>query len=443
MVITFEDFVFCFIYLLFIYIILVLFAKKRYGNDPITYKHFMWGFTVRAIGAISIGLIYQFYYGFGDTFGFYHMGKFFTLLTQYEPGETSNILLLGDKQYFISKAYQYGFSSWYAFNPSTVVIARICALTNMVSFGYYLPSSLFFALFSFSGVWKLYRVFTSLFPSLRRELAIFILFLPSVFFWGSGILKDSITMGALGWLTWAGFNVFIIRKKFLISLILGIISFYIIYQIKEYIALAYLPALAAWIAFNYVNTIGNKAGKQLIVICFIFSILVGFALIGSSLDSEFSESSLNAVTQQAVATQREIHELSAGSAYSLGNYEPGLGGFLKLMLPALVVTLFRPFIWEISSPFSILSAIESTFFIWITLKTFKEAGLKFFFKTLFNSPVILFCLSFAILFAIPVGIASGNFGSLVRYKIPCMPFYLIALYLIYYRSSGKRLLTKY
>ncbi len=38
-----------------------------------------------------------------------------------------------------------------------------------------------------------------------------------------------------------------------------------------------------------------------------------------------------------------------------------------------------------------------------------------------------------------VGITTLNFGTLVRYKIPCLPFYLIALILILdYRNNRKK-----
>ena len=38
-------------------------------------------------------------------------------------------------------------------------------------------------------------------------------------------------------------------------------------------------------------------------------------------------------------------------------------------------------------------------------------------------------------FAIAVGISSANFGALSRYKIPCMPFYLVMLMLLYQKTK--------
>jgi hypothetical protein len=49
--------------------------------------------------------------------------------------------------------------------------------------------------------------------------------------------------------------------------------------------------------------------------------------------------------------------------------------------------------------------------------------------------MILFCLLFAILFALFVGATTLNFGTLVRYKVPCMPFYIISLVLLLQRKK--------
>ncbi|MFT6828639.1 MAG: hypothetical protein ACI9GZ_003758, partial [Bacteroidia bacterium] len=45
----------------------------------------------------------------------------------------------------------------------------------------------------------------------------------------------------------------------------------------------------------------------------------------------------------------------------------------------------------------------------------------------FDDPFLVFCLIFSILFAFAVGVSTANFGTLMRYKIPMMPFFLILL----------------
>jgi hypothetical protein len=40
-----------------------------------------------------------------------------------------------------------------------------------------------------------------------------------------------------------------------------------------------------------------------------------------------------------------------------------------------------------------------------------------------------------VFFAFSVGLTTSNFGALVRYKIPAVPFYLSAILILYQRSK--------
>lgn len=84
----------------------------------------------------------------------------------------------------------------------------------------------------------------------------------------------------------------------------------------------------------------------------------------------------------------------------------------------------------------LLSALESLAFVWITLYVLYKARGKII-STLKN-PEVAFCLIFSIVFAFSVGISTYNFGTLSRYKIPLIPFYLIGLGLIYYLNNERK-----
>jgi hypothetical protein len=58
-----------------------------------------------------------------------------------------------------------------------------------------------------------------------------------------------------------------------------------------------------------------------------------------------------------------------------------------------------------------------------------KVGRVKFFRS-FQDPTILFCLVFSLIFAFAVGVSTYNFGTLMRYKIPLMPFYCVGLVLI-------------
>ena len=45
---------------------------------------------------------------------------------------------------------------------------------------------------------------------------------------------------------------------------------------------------------------------------------------------------------------------------------------------------------------------------------------------------LVFSVFFSLFFSFSVGLTTSNFGSLVRYKIPAIPFYVASLFIIHY-----------
>jgi hypothetical protein len=63
------------------------------------------------------------------------------------------------------------------------------------------------------------------------------------------------------------------------------------------------------------------------------------------------------------------------------------------------------------------------------------------FKMLYD-PNIVFCLVFCITFAFAVGLSTYNFGTLSRYRIPLLPFYVMSLVLMFDYSNRERKLER-
>jgi hypothetical protein len=126
----------------------------------------------------------------------------------------------------------------------------------------------------------------------------------------------------------------------------------------------------------------------------------------------------------------------AGSTYSLGAIDPSAFGLLKKVPAAINVTLFRPYLWEARSFIMIFAALESLFVLYISFITIKRVGIMKSIWSVLGNGTLLFCLVYSFIFSIAVGISSSNFGTLMRYKIPSMPFYLIAIFILYYINMG-------
>jgi hypothetical protein len=106
---------------------------------------------------------------------------------------------------------------------------------------------------------------------------------------------------------------------------------------------------------------------------------------------------------------------------------------------AVTVTLFRPFLWEAKKPIMLLSAFESFAFLALFLYVLFGKGIKVLIKQTAKDPNMLFFLIYSLIFAFAVGISTGNFGSLSRYKIPCMPFFAAFLLILFFKNRKTKI----
>jgi len=115
----------------------------------------------------------------------------------------------------------------------------------------------------------------------------------------------------------------------------------------------------------------------------------------------------------------------AGSGYALGELDGTFTSMIRLAPQAINVSLFRPYLWEVKNPLMLISALESFLFLIFTGYVLYTVRGKL--RLAFGNPDVIFGLVFALSFAFAVGVSTFNFGTLVRYKIPLLPFYLMAL----------------
>ncbi len=423
------------VYLLLLHSIAQRQRDKRYPAGHPLRRYFLPGLYVKLGGAIFIALVYQFYYGGGDTFNFFKHSQVINSALG-DSFSTWLKLILRQPVEGSPEIYQYAIQlRWYN-DPASYTVAVFGAIFGLLNGTTYLPIALLFAYFSFTGVWALYRTFVNLYPKLHKELAIVFLFIPSTFVWGSALFKDTICLFALGWMTYTVFRIFIHRDFSVRNLVLLVFSFYLIALVKVYILMAFLPALALWLLLTYSHKIQGAAARWLVSFLFIGVAAVGFLFASQKFSEELGRYSLENVAQTAATTRgwiSYVSEKQEGSAYDLGEFDPSLLGMLSKFPQAVVVTLFRPFPWEARKVIIALSALEALVFLYFTALVVFTRGKHL--KTLFKDPNVTFFLVFSLIFAFAVGISSYNFGSLSRYKIPCLPFFGAFLVVLLYKNK--------
>jgi hypothetical protein len=223
-----------------------------------------------------------------------------------------------------------------------------------------------------------------------------------------------------------------------------VVCFYLLAVVKVYIVLVFIPALALWILNTYSHKIYNSFLRSGLKFLVYATIIVGFMAVSATFSKELGQYSLEKLAATSNTTRGYIYYVSTLSAvgdessmYDLGDFDPSLMGMLTKLPLAVNVSLFRPYFWEARKPMVFLNSIEAFLFLFFTLKVIISLGLRKVWGAISRNPNIQFFLIFTIIFAFAVGISSYNFGALSRYRIPCLPFYGMALVLIWYDHKPK------
>lgn len=443
--ITIFDYLLLPIYLFIVFIVAVYFRNKYYNKNHPLRNYFLWAFGLKIFGAIFVGIIYQYYYQGGDTLNYWNHTLIINSSLQ-DSFTTWLKLVTSSADQYDTDVFPYtALMQWYN-SPAEYFVPALGAFLGIFTLTTYLPTTVLFSALSFIGVWKLFVVFTKLYPSLTKQMAIAFLFIPSVIFWGSGFLKDTITFSCIGWVTHFFYQIFYENKKILGNSLFALFFLYIIIVIKPYIVIAFLPAVFLWgvglVSYKIVNRRLIIIGRYFLYLAAIVSLIV----IGDNLQSDlFGQYKIESLAFKSFTTRDYLYRISneqEGSGYSLGEVDNTLTGMIAKAPEAVNVTLFRPYIWEARKPIVILSAMEALFFLVFTiLVIFRNNPIRFF-QRIFSDETLQFCIIFTLIFAFAVGISTSNFGSLSRYKIPCMPFFLAFLFILYNPVKKEIILRK-
>jgi hypothetical protein len=422
---------------LIIYFIVKSIYTKKYSKSPLGF--FFWkGFLFRIFCAWACSAIFRFYYGGGDS-TMYHSGII-------DISHESWSFWWEFMKDIFNKSHNWGRygnvnvnAAYYMSGMNNAGVMRFGLLLNLFCFDSFLALALWYSLFAFWGQWKLYQVFVHFYPNMYKELGYVIMFYPSAIFWTSTLLKDPICIGALGFLVYSVTSIFFWKKNIIRNTAIAISSGTIIYIIKAYIIIAFAPALIFWLFMQYNHKIKSSLLRRFLAIFAIILSIIGSSVLLNKLTSsaETKRFSSEAVIESINQQVKNFNSTEGGSNFSLGAFDPSPTGLAKMFPKAVNATLFRPYIWEVRNPLMMISALESGILLVVTLIILFRFKFNLFkiLNIVVSEPFVLFSLIFTIIFAGVIGLSTLNFGALVRYKTPCLPFFGLVLSVLWYKSK--------
>ncbi len=426
-----------------IYFLLLLFwvirwKNKYYKNSPVK-KYILPAFILKCFSCLLLAFLFEYYYGYSDSANYFEGVKNIWSATLQNPIYGLELVFKPFAE-CSDAAQSFGEhigNPIYSYN--IVAMFKIAGFIGMFCFGAYLPIALIITLLSFIGTWKIFMVFVEEFPAHYKKIAITCLFAPSFVFWSTNIMKEPLCIYALG----ICFSIIysIMKGKFKLTMIIQIaIAIFLLLSLKSYIL--YIFCVAAFCSFCiYLLSKINKKHivviRVVIILMFLIIVLVGFL----EKDNINLFLTTNIINDVFVIQNSQMD--AGGSSYMIPNIDDGgFFGVIKTYILSLNVALFRPYIWETPNVIGIANALESLVVMFLSFYLLYKLKIIGFFKIALENKILTFSLIFTLLLAPLAGLVSFNFGTLVRYKTPAVPFYYTYIILIYYKLKEKKNLNK-
>lgn len=433
--------------LLYVVILYVYFARLKnisIKRSP-EYKHMLWGLSAKLVGGVAFSLIYFYYYKGGDTIMYFYSAVALSNLAKMDPMAYLEVVTGPNDSENLSRfndSIGYPFAYMY-FDSRAYFVIRLISPLVIATFNSYLITTLVLSSFCYFGIWRCYRTFVSYFPSLQDKLAIAFLYMPSVVFWGSAIMKDTFTMSATCWWVHCVDEVWFKRRRPLFNILGMIVSATVLIVMKPYIFMTIFPVTIAWVSYHRVARVRSVFIKFLALPVIALVMLGGSFYVLSKLGDRLDKFSLDKAVQTAVIIQGDMKrtDLYGQNYFDIGPLDGTLPNLLSKFPVATNAALFRPYLWEARSLVVALSAMENLWLLGFFLLLLFRTRVRFFVQAIFMNPLVLMCFMFTLLFAFSLGISTPNFGALVRFKIPLVPFMVSGMYIIAFLNH-QRLLAK-
>ena len=250
-----------------------------------------------------------------------------------------------------------------------------------------------------------------------------ILFVPSILFWTSGILKETLMLGLMAsigcsYLNWK-------TSKGILPIVILLVSTILLWKLKYYVPILLLPLLGLAELFTANYKLLQQLSFEKKVMLFFGLMLVSIAAV-SLLHPVFNSGLFFDLVRKSYES---ILSSKAGSNFTFIDYSDNMQFVIFNAPYAFFTGLFRPFLWEVNTIISVLAGAEQ---FMVTVTT--AFAIFSIFKVDLTENERFWIISGVIYIAAMatiISLSTPNFGSLVRYRVAYMPIaWLLNLYLI-------------
>jgi hypothetical protein len=398
-------------FLLYIFYLAVfiysIFRHGFFAIEGVSKRHLVFFFLLKVVAGLALTLVYTYYYtdhGKSDIYRYFNDSRIVSSVLFKNPHAWLKIITgIGT---YDDDTFGYLANTLHFTHPAGDLVTnnsfliRLISLLNYFSFYNIFIDTLFFNFITFAGLVALFKVLRMYFAGFPSILFLPLFLLPSVIFWTSGLLKESILFfGICIYLyAWLKGN----ESRTLTSTIILVLAFAVVALTKIYVAII----LVFCSLFLPLSGVYRKLPYPLTRRIFLY-LLIAF-VAWYNLGDNFCEKIIYKRDDFILLGLSE----KAGSAMDTSLIDPKNCAALAAIIPSSMVNaIVRPFIWNKGPVLQYIFAWENLGVLILML-----LPLLIFFKWPERRKwyLILFCFSFAMLNYFIIGVTVPVMGAIIK-----------------------------
>lgn len=399
----------------------LIYRWKFFRTEGLSKTQLILFFLLKVTAGITLNLVYTYYYtdnSKADIYRYFNDSKIISQILFHDARcwwkimsgigayDTDAFSYLVHTQYFSHTASD-------AFTDNTFII-RVNVLLNYLSFSNIYINTLFFNFSCFIGLTGIFKWLIPYFRTAPLLLSVPVYLLPSVIFWSSGLLKESLLFSSIG----LGIYLLTYSDKIL-PRIVSLLFFFSILFIKPAVFFSLIAASGIYLTLRLFVLNENpfvQRRTRATVVCFWLIALYVIAF------------KTNIICEKLIDKRNEFVQLAikenAGSLIDADVLSADCINIISLIPHAGVNSVLRPFVWEKGSAFQRLFAVENSVVLlllsYLLIRNFKIPERN-------KLMIAVFLLSFALINYFIIGITVPVTGAIVHYRVIASPFLVIAV----------------
>lgn len=388
-------------------------AFRLWKKDQDSIRWAFWpALSLKLVAGVCLGLIYEYYYTVGDTLVYFGDG---VQLADFARRDAKGYL------WFLWSSDQTA-SIWNNLNflqSRALLMVKIVSVVNLIAHDNYWVSSLYFSFLSFLTSWGLVKVIIRANVALRHAATAAFLFFPSVVFWSSGLIKESLAMASLFFLSAIFLKCWLRENVSWWEWIGALLAMWLTWMLKYYYLAVFLSVVIPTILVKLFFAPRVTSRPLFLALVWVGLFFVQVTIASTALPNFYPHRFLGVI----VSNHDEFVAISgADDLIHYHSLRPSVGSILQNVPLALFSGLFRKLPWEAHTALQFFSSVENMLLILLTVASLVNIRMAF------ESPerLLLFSIvAYAVLLCVFLALSSPNFGTLSRYRVSFLPYYLL------------------